>query len=113
LLFNSNFRKKSFYITEEKANLITQKEILPILQKISFPCILSFTQSNKKHRLFRSKISQTREELFIILDDDILEFNLDQDLPVIEELDNIYKNNKISKEWIIQGNMPVNAIKKY
>lgn len=112
-LFNADYRKKSFYITDKEAKTIKQNEIFNILHNIKLPCIISFTDSNKKHRLFRSKISTEKENVCIILDDWYLFLNLEKDIKILDKIDEFYKKNKVSKEWIIEGTYPVGAIKKY
>ncbi|MFW5720989.1 MAG: hypothetical protein ACOCWW_01235 [Bacteroidota bacterium] len=109
-LWADDYRKKSFYIAK-KARVIQQGEILDILNNIEFPCILSFTESNKKHRLFRSKISLNRNNLYVITDDHIIKFDLDRDLPLLEYLGKVYNSSKISKSCLLSGRFPLSAIR--
>ncbi|MDR0608198.1 MAG: hypothetical protein LBG52_07885 [Candidatus Peribacteria bacterium] len=82
------------------------------MHNLQFPCVLSFTDSNKKHRLLRSKISYGKSEVWITLDGSYLQLNLEEDLKLLEVLQDFYQQNKISKEWILTGNFPICAIKK-
>jgi hypothetical protein len=111
-LLNSDFRKRNFYITENEARTIAQSEFYSILHNIQLPCILSFTDSNKKHRLFRSKISYKKNEVWITLDGNHLQLNLDTDLKLLDILQDFYQQHKVSKEWILTWDFPVWAIKK-
>lgn len=111
-LFNATYRSKSFYITQNEIKTPSQKEFLGILNNLEFPCILSFTDSNKKHRLFRSKISHSPEQVFLMLDNGYVEFNLTIHLPILNSINEFYKNNKVSKEWILTGNYPITTMRK-
>jgi len=111
VLFSDTLRKKSFHITENTTGLIMQKDIADILRNTTFPCILSFTESNKKHRLYKSTISYDRTRVAVECDNERIYLNLDTDVPLMDFLENIYNNHKMSKSWLITGDIPAVIIK--
>lgn len=110
-LFDTQWLKTSFYWTRQEKKKIKQQEFYDILHKLEFPCLLSFTVSRKKHRLFRSKWSLSNKEVYISTDTEDVVLNLDKALPVLDYLQRFYRENKVSKDWII-NEFPTNAIKK-
>lgn len=111
-LFHSDYRKRSFYITQQDARLMKQNEFYEALHNLSFPCILSFTESNKKHRLFRSKISHDRNNITVTTDNTHIYLDLDEDLPILQAIQKFYQENKVSKSWIVTWDYPVGALVK-
>lgn len=111
-LFNAEYRKKSFYITEKEAKTVSQKEFLDILNNLEFPCILSFTDTNKKHRLFRHRVSYDKSNVVLVTDNWYVVFDLDVDLPILNAINDFYANNKVSKSRILEWSYPIGAIKK-
>lgn len=111
-LFADSWRKSAFYITESECRKIQQKEFEDILFNgyIVFPCILSFSESRKKHRLFRSKISYSTAQVFVSTDDGEVVFNIEEDKKLFFYLLELYNNYKLSKSWLEAGEWPTNVI---
>lgn len=111
-LFNAEYRKKSFYITEKEEKIVSQKEFLGIFNNMEFPCVLSFTDSHKKHRLFRHRVSYDKNNVVLVTDNWYVVFDLDVDLPILNVINEFYSNNKVSKSRILEWSYPIGAIKK-
>jgi hypothetical protein len=106
VLFADYFRKKSFYISKKETKLLQQNEILDCLKKVEFPCILSFTESYKKHRLFKSQINFTKTNFAIQCDNYRVYLNLDEDVGLLNFLEEIYNKYELNKEWLETGEIP-------
>lgn len=111
-LLASDYRKRSFYITQEQARTVSQWEIYDILNNMEYPCILSFTDSNKKHRLFRSLVSTSPRDVVIVLDDRYLRFNLEKEVSLLHYLSDFYNAHKVSKKDMAKWVFPINTMKK-
>lgn len=111
-LFADSWRKSAFYINKKECKKIQQKEFEDILfnAHIVFPCILSFSESRKKHRLFRSKISYSPLMVYVSTDDGEVVFNIEQDKELFFYLSELYNSYKLSKSWLEAGEWPTNVI---
>jgi hypothetical protein len=109
-LFDNKWLKTSFYWTAENKKTIKQNDFEKILLNLEYPCLLSFSESRKKHRLFRSKWTYFSNEIYISTDygEEILNKH---DLYFFKYLLDFYKNNKISKSWLLEG-FPTGFIEK-
>jgi len=110
VLFSDYFRKNHLYITKTEIKLVRQNEIANILRNIELPSILSFTESNKIGRLPLCKINYDRNNYIIRTDKLDVELDLDTDIELMDWLENLYNSYKLSKEWIITGEIPVQVI---
>lgn len=108
-LFSGKWLKTAFYFTNNKLQAIKQSDFEQILRNIEFPCVLSFSESRKKHRLFRSKVSVHHSCVYISVDDGEVCLNLNKDLPLFDYLLDFYRHNKVNKEWLL-GELPTYAI---
>jgi hypothetical protein len=107
-LFSDDYRKSAFYITENEARRIQQGEIEKILfQTIEFPCLLSFSESRKKHRLFKTIPSLSKEAVHISTDTAIVTVDTIKDSPLFQTMSDFYNSHKVSKAWIETGKYPV------
>lgn len=107
-LFDENLRKRSWIITDI-ITFLKQSEILPTLNNISFPCFVSFTESNKKHRRFRAKQSFSSDEIFITLDDGFIILN-SHDINNINILEKYYNQYKISKKELLENTFKLKTL---
>ena len=110
-LFDTEWLKTCFYWTKKEKRKIKQCDFEKILNNLEFPCLLSFSESRKKHRLFRTKWSATANKVYVSTDTGEVILNMRQDLPIFNYLCDFYRNNKISKSWIV-GEFPAGAIKQ-
>jgi len=106
ILFSDYFRKKSFYITKDKSELLSQNQIADVLRNIELPCILSFTESYKKHRLFKSQINYDKNNFAIQCDNYRVYLDLDKDIALMNFLETIYNKYELNKEWLLTGEIP-------
>lgn len=109
-LFSDYFRKNHFYITKNEVKLVKQNELADILRNIELPSILSFTESNKIGRLPLCKINYDKNKYMVRTDKLDVELDLDIDIDLMNFLENLYNSYKLSKEWIITGEIPVQVI---
>lgn len=115
-LFSIEWLKTGFYFTQNEMHKMKQHEYEYILfnQCIEFPCMISFSESRKKHRLYRTKISTSLDQVNLSTDMGNFIFNINPDSydnRVFWHLANMYNDYKISKSWLIDG-FPMNAIYK-
>lgn len=110
ILFSDYFRKNHFYIIKNEVKLVSQSELADILRNIELPCILSYTESNKIGRLPFSKINYDRNKFIIRTDKLDVELDLDTDIDLMNYLENLYNSYKLSKEWLITGEIPTQVI---
>lgn len=110
-LFDNQWLKTAFYWTKKEKRKCQQKDFENVLKNIEFPCLLSFSESRKKHRLFRTKWSYSRREVYISTDTGEVCLNLDRDMKLFDYLLKFYSENKVSKEWM-KMEIPTGAIKK-
>jgi hypothetical protein len=110
-LFSTDWLKTAFYITLTGMYKLKQAEFEELLfnGKIEFPCILSFSSSRKKHRLYRSNISYHPRCVYISLDSGDVILDLKKDKKIFGSLKKLYSFN-ISKEWIKTGEYPAKAL---
>jgi len=110
-LFTTEWLKTAFYFTEKEMRKLKQAEFEDLLfnNKLEFPCVLSFSASRKKHRLYRSNISNSPEHVYISTDNGEVDLNIEKDKKIFDAMKKLY-SFKISKEWIKTGNYPSGAI---
>jgi hypothetical protein len=109
-LFSDYFRKNHFYIIKNEIKLVSQSELADILRNVELPCILSYTESNKIGRLPLCKINYDRNKFIIRTDKLDVELDLDTDIDLMNFLESLYNSYKLSKEWIITGEIPTQII---
>lgn len=110
ILFSDFLRKNHLYITKEETRLVSQSELASILRNIKLPSIISYTESNHIGRLPLCKINYDRNSYIIRTDKLDIELNLDTDIELMNWLENLYNSYKLSKEWIITGEIPTQII---
>lgn len=113
-LFDDEYRKSAFYATKKETKKIQQKDFEDILfvSGPKFPCVLSFSESRKKHRMFRSQVSMCQESVHISTDSGCVVLNLKQDKTLFQKMSEFYNKYKMSKSWIKNGNYPVPVIQQ-
>lgn len=113
-LFSDKWRKSAFYFTKKKLIKLKQNEFEDLIfkEKLEFPCILSFSESRKKHRLFKSKISYSNEKINISTDSGMVTLCLHKDQKLFTHLKQIY-NWKFPKSAIKTGNYHSGYFKKF
>lgn len=111
-LFSTELLKTAFYITTSNIRKLKQNEFAEVLKEIEFPCILSFSASRKKHRLFRSTVSLSPERVFISTDTGEVILNLKKDLKLFDYLNKLYNEFKVTKAELISGEWTFYSIKK-
>lgn len=110
-LFNNKWLKTSFYWTKKNKRKIKQNQFYNLINNLKFPCLISFSESKKKHRLFRSKWSINKNKVYISLDNGNVILNLNKDLKLLNYLQKFYLKYNIQKKWLLNI-FPIEIIKK-
>lgn len=110
-LFDDNVRKKCFYGNQKEGfKLIQQSEFANILRDPIFPCILSFSESRQMGRLYKSKINYTPDNFAIECDKYRVTLDLNTDVELLNWLECIYNRYTLSKNWLLNNNIPTTII---
>lgn len=112
-LFSGVLLKTAFYITSTEVKKLKQNEFekLLFIDGLDYPCALSFSESRKKHRLYRTPVTLDSRNVYISTDDGYITLNIERDRGLFYYLNNLY-NEKISKEWLRSGKFPPMAIER-
>jgi hypothetical protein len=107
-LFSDEFRKTAIYCTEKELKKLKQSDFENLLfeGQIEFPCLISFSESRKKHRLFRTRVSLSRLNVFVSTDSGEVEFDLEEDAETFSVISDFYNKYTVSKGWIETGEYP-------
>jgi hypothetical protein len=112
-LFDGEFLKTSFYITEKEKRAIKQNELYDLIfLTASFPCKISFSKSRKKHRLFRTKWSPDEATIIVSTDDGDILLSRKKDKEIAEYLLYLYNEKQSSKSDILQGFTTSQSLKR-
>jgi hypothetical protein len=110
-LFDDNIRKKCFYGNLQNGfSTIQQSEFADILRSPILPCILSFSESRQMGRLYKARINYSLDNFAIECDKYRVILDLSVDVPLMNWLENLYNSYKLSKSWLLTGNIPTSII---
>ncbi len=112
-LFSGKWLKTAFYFHNNEKRNLKQNEIADILfKKMEFPCLISFSKSRKKHRLFRTKTSYAANDVILSTDDGDIHLNQNEDKKIFLFLEKLYNDYAIKKEDLLNNFESSFALKK-
>lgn len=101
--FSGELLKTAFCITEDGIQHLRQSDFERLVfgRNLQFPCILSFSASRKKHRLFRSRVTNSYTDIRISTDDGEVRFSLPADERLFAYLAKFYNDTGCSKSELL------------
>lgn len=100
--FNGDLLKSAFYITDTEVRLLKQADFEPLVfgKQLEFPCLLSFSASRKKHRLYRARPTYSYHLIRIATDDGEVELT-PADFALFDYLANLYNETECTKAELL------------
>jgi hypothetical protein len=112
VLFSGDMLKTAFYIDKDTIIKLKQADIQDYVfyKTLVFPCLISFSESRKKHRLYRTKPTLSYDNINVSTDISSISINRGKDISFFEYLSYLYNTFEIPKAMLENGNISVHYI---